>query len=56
MNLKESLEIVLELAEQNIIEDKELEEEQLKQTQACNNVQKFIDFLYKNDFLIDKKG
>lgn len=43
MNLKEAMEVVLELARQNTIEDIDMEEEAKKQIEATNVVEAFFE-------------
>lgn len=51
MNIIKALEIVLELANQNVIEDPEMENETVKQNEAIHWVEYYLDnFLKKGKY------
>lgn len=49
MTLKEALQVVLELAQDNIIDDPDFTEEANKQLTACNLVSHFFSVTFEDD-------
>jgi len=56
MNLRDALATVLDLANQNIIDDPDMADEQAQQEEACEVVAKLLDIVVNDDKLAAKCG